>query len=194
MLARKPQHASTSSLHPQKSAAWEVEYDSCVLPRQSKQREKERKKRESTKNITSPRILHWSYVGGSGAGVVRKKVKENVRGPDLLAFIDNLVQASYINQIFCPVLFTHAQPALGALPQEVSGDRGTEHKCQGEAGAGSEQCYPTSTSLDCAFTIVTVTMFETKKCLCLVLHRWQKQINKIRWLEKQHGYWRLEAG
>lgn len=66
---------------------------------------------------------------------MRKKVKESVRGPDPLSFIDNLVQASYINQVFRPVLFTHAQPAIGALPQEVSGDRGTEHKCQGEAGS-----------------------------------------------------------
>lgn len=101
----------------------------------SGERKKERKGRESTKNITSPQILHWSWVGGSGVGVMRKKVKESVRGPDPLSFIDNLVQASYINQVFCPVLFTHAQLALAALPQEVTGDRGTEHKCQGEAGS-----------------------------------------------------------
>lgn len=99
----------------------------------SRERKKERKGRESTKNITCPQILRWSYIGGSGVGVMRKKVKESVRGPDLLSFIGNLVQASYINQIFCPVLFTQAQPALGTLPQEVIGDRGTEHKCQGEA-------------------------------------------------------------
>lgn len=103
------------------------------------ERNKERKGKESTKNITSPQSLHWyCCVGGAGAGITRKKVKEREksgRGPDLLSFLDNLVQASYINQIFCPVLLMCAQPALGVLPQEVSGDRDTEHKCQGEAGS-----------------------------------------------------------
>lgn len=105
-------------------------------------------------------------------------------GPDLFSFIDNLVQASYINQIFCPVLLMRAQPALGALPRGGwvgTGTLSTSVKVKQEVG--SEQFCSTSISLDLTFPIVTVAMFETKNA-CLVFHRWQKQINKIGWLEE----------
>lgn len=123
------------------------------------------------------------------------KRRKSVRGPDLFSFIDNLAQASCINQIFCPVLLMCAQPAaLGALPQEVSGDRDTEHKCPGEAGSWLRTVLPHLYIFRSHLAYCSSHNVWDKKCLCLVLHRWQKQINKIGWLEEQIVCWRLEAG
>lgn len=97
-------------------------------------------------------LLYWRVWSWGD----EKEKEKSVRGPDPLSFIDNLVQASYV-KVFCPVLFTCAQPALEALPQEVSGDRGTEHRCQG--GAGS---WVRTVPHLYIFPIVTGTMFETK--------------------------------
>lgn len=85
----------------------------------------------------------------------------------------------------------HAQPALGALLREVSGDGGTEQKCQGGAGSWVRTVLPHLHIFRSHLSHCTSQNVWDIKCLCLVLHRRQKQINKIGWLEATA--WLLEV-
>lgn len=111
-----------------------------------KDRNKDRRERKTTMNITSPQILHWScHVDGPvlGVRVKEKGKKKSTRGRDPLPFTVTLVYTSDANQIFPAVLFAHVQTApLNLSPGSKQRDSGLSRSPKVEQDVDSEQVCP----------------------------------------------------